>query len=141
MGRAGNHRLSERVDYAEPPWIQILADEVLLLGTSMGLHYERVAAYPVRATDVQGPFLILDHVLDKRPLLFPVLAASIHDLTGYRPENVFYLNMGLAGIFLAVAYLLGVNAGRGRWPGMSLSSSLPAFHCWPNNLPAAGSNY
>src|SRR5690606_19454285 len=40
----------------ERPGFKILADEVLLLGTSMGMHYERVAAYPIRATDVQGPF-------------------------------------------------------------------------------------
>ncbi len=100
------------------PGFKILADEVLLLGTSMSLHYDRAAAYPVRATDTQGPFLILDYALDKRPLLFPFLTATVHDLTGYRPENAFYLNMGLAGLFLGVVYLLAVNAGRGRWPGL-----------------------
>src|SRR5690606_34452840 len=102
----------------ERPGFKILADEVLLLGTSMGMHYQREAAYPVRATDVQGPFTILASVLDKRPLFFPFLTATVHDLTGYRPENAFYLNMGLAVLFLAAAYAVGASAGGGRWTGV-----------------------
>lgn len=103
----------------ERPGFKILSDEVLLLGTSMGMHYERKAAYPVRATDVQGPLQILTDVLDKRPLLFPFLTATVHDLTGYRPENPFYLNMGLGVLFLFLAYGLGTMAG-GRWAGVLL---------------------
>lgn len=102
----------------EKPGFKILADEVLLLGTSMGMHYDRSAAYPVRATDIQGPFQILDHVLDKRPLLFPFLTSTVHDLTGYRPENAFRLNLVLAAVFLGLAYLLGCSAGGKRWAGL-----------------------
>ncbi len=112
----------------ERPGFKILADEVLLLGTSMGMHYERDAAYPVRATDVQGPFAILGSVLDKRPLLFPFLTATVHDLTGYRPANAFYLNMGLAVLFLLAAYAAGASAGGSRWAGVlmvALFAGLP----------------
>lgn len=101
----------------EKPGYKILADELLLAGTSMGMHYEREAAYPTRATDVQGSFQILSSVLDKRPLLFPFLTATIHDLTGYRPENAFYLNMGLAAVFLGLMYTLGSRLGRSPWAG------------------------
>lgn len=100
------------------PGYKILADELLLSGTAMGLHYDREAAYPTRATDIQGPFQIIDHTLDKRPLLFPFVVATVHDLTGYRPENAFYLNMGLAGLFLWLVYLLGWRVGRSRWAGV-----------------------
>ena len=112
----------------DKPGYKILADELLLLGTSMGMHYDREAAYPIRATDVQGMFQILNSNLDKRPLLFPFLAATVHDLTGYRPENPFYLNMGLAGVFLGLVYLLGWNIGNSRWSGilgMLLFAGLP----------------
>lgn len=102
----------------ERPGFKILADEVLLLGTSMGMHYERVAAYPIRATDVQGPFQILDKVLDKRPLLFPFLVATVHDLTGYRPENPFYVNMAFGAGFLALVYVLGWRLADNRWGGV-----------------------
>lgn len=102
----------------EKPGFKILQDELLLLGTSMGMHYERFAAYPERATDVQGAFQVLDRVLDKRPLLFPFLVSTVHDLTGYRPENPFYLNMVLAVGFLWLIYLVGWNAGGTRWAGV-----------------------
>lgn len=103
----------------EKPGFKILADEVLLLGTSMGMHYERLAAFPTRATDVQGPFQILERALDKRPLLFPFLTASVHDLTGYRPENPFYLNRILGVVFLVLVYLVGWKASGRRWGGIT----------------------
>jgi hypothetical protein len=103
----------------DKPGYKVLADEVLLSGTGMGMHYERIAAYPVRATDVQGSFQILSRILDKRPLLFPWLISTVHDLTGYRPENVFYLNISLAAIFLSLVYLTAWRIGSNRWAGVS----------------------
>ncbi|MCC5022523.1 MAG: hypothetical protein J6386_06880 [Candidatus Synoicihabitans palmerolidicus] len=112
----------------EKPGFKILADEVLLLGTSMGMHFDRSATYPSRATDVQGPLQIRDRVLDKRPLLFPFLVATVHDLSGYRPENAFYFNRGLGIAFLLLVYVLGWQAGGQRWAGvvgMLLFAGLP----------------
>lgn len=102
----------------ERPGYKILADELLLSGTAMSMHYDRQAAYPVRATDVQGSFQILSRILDKRPLLFPFLLATVHDLTGYRPENAFYLNMALATAFLVTVYALARKAGGWRGAGV-----------------------
>jgi hypothetical protein len=113
----------------EKPGYKVLQDELMLLGTSMGMHYERLAAYPNRATDVQGAFQILNRVLDKRPLFFPFLTATVHDLTGYRPENPFYLNMVLGAGFLWLVYLFGrAAAGGSQWAGllaMLLFAGLP----------------
>jgi hypothetical protein len=97
---------------------KILADELLLSGTSMGMHYQRQAAYPVRATDVQGPFQILQTVIDKRPIFFPFLVSLVHDLTGYRPENAFYLNTVLGCLFLGLVFALGSRIGRSPWAGV-----------------------
>lgn len=102
----------------EKPGYKVLSDELLLLGTSMGMHYERLSGYPNRATDVQGAFQILNRVLDKRPLFFPFVTATVHDVTGYRPENPFYLNMVLGAVFLWLIYLLGKAAGQSPWAGL-----------------------
>lgn len=90
---------------------KILADESLLVGTSQTLHFDRDVGYPVRATNVQGPFQILQSVLDKRPYFFPFLVSLVHDLTGYRVENAFWFNTILGFGFLGLIYGLACKAG------------------------------
>lgn len=99
---------------------KILTDEVTLLGTSMEMHYEKNIAYPVRATDVQGPFQILQGRLDHRPFFYPFLVSLAHDITGYRIENAFYINTLLGVLFLGLLYLLGEKVGGGLWSGILL---------------------
>ncbi|MCC6416136.1 MAG: glycosyltransferase family 39 protein [Opitutaceae bacterium] len=96
---------------------KILADEVLLLGTSMDLHYNREPTYPIRATDVQGPYQVLQSVLDKRPFFFPFVVGLVHDLTGYRSANPFYVNMVLSVVFLTLVYVLARRIGGSPWAG------------------------
>lgn len=103
----------------EKPGYKILADELMLSGTAMGLHYERIAACPTRVTDVNGPFQILERAVDKRPFAYPFLLATVHDLTGYRPANAFYLNMVLAVVLLGLVYLLGWQVTGNRWAGVA----------------------
>jgi hypothetical protein len=83
---------------------KILMDEILLLGTSMGMHFDKHALYPVRAHDLQGAFQLLDGQLDKRPLFYPFLVSVLHDLTGYRPENAFVLNTALVFVLLGLVF-------------------------------------
>lgn len=107
---------------------KVLEDEVLLLGTSMGMHLDRAAAYADRASDVQGPFQLVHLVLDKRPFLFPFVVALVHDLTGYRPDNPFYVNTVLGFVLLALLWLLGRGIGGSPWAGavmVLLFSGLP----------------
>lgn len=93
---------------------KILMDEAMLLGTSMSLHFEKMALVPMRGHDIQGAFQILGGELDKRPLLQPFLVSLLHDFTGYRPENVFVLNTLLTFVLLGLAYACGCRlAGRG----------------------------
>ena len=92
---------------------KILMDEVMLLGTSMGMHFDKHPLVPVRAHDLQGAFQLLDGRLDKRPLFQPFLVSVLHDLTGYRPENVFALNTALIFAVLGLVYAAGRKlAGR-----------------------------
>ena len=106
---------------------KIVMDEIMLLGTSMAMHLDKTVLTPVRGNDIQGTFVILDGMMDKRPLFFPFLASLLHDLTGYRPANVFVLNGALTFVFLGLVHTLGrLLAGRlAGWLGVALFAGLP----------------
>ncbi|MBI5382647.1 MAG: glycosyltransferase family 39 protein [Opitutae bacterium] len=106
---------------------KILMDEVMLLGTSMSMHFDKTALVPMRAHDLQGAFELLGGQLDKRPLFHPFLLSVLHDLTGYRPANAFVLNTGLTFLLLTLAYRCGLRiAGRGAGAAaVLLLTSLP----------------
>ncbi len=99
---------------------KILADEVLLLGTSMVMHQEREVSYPIRGTDLRGPFELTHRVLDKRPYFFPFLVSLLHDVTGYRGTNPFYLNAFLGFLFLGLVYVMGWRIAGHRGAGVLL---------------------
>lgn len=106
---------------------KILMDEVMLLGTSMSMHFDKIALVPMRGHDIQGAFQIMGGELDKRPLFYPFLLSVLHDLTGYRPENAFVLNTGLTFLLLGLVYAVGCRIG-GRAAGavaVLLLTSLP----------------
>ncbi len=106
---------------------KIVMDEIMLLGTSMSMHLDKTVLTPVRGNDIQGTFVIMDGMMDKRPLFFPFLVSLLHDLTGYRPANAFVLNGGLTFIFLSLVNLAGRMLG-GRlagWLGVTLFAGLP----------------
>lgn len=106
---------------------KIVMDEIMLLGASMSMHLDKTVLTPVRGQDIQGGFVILDGMMDKRPLFFPFLTSLLHDLTGYRPANAFVLNGVLTFIFLGLVNALGRKlAGRvAGWLGVILFAGLP----------------
>jgi len=106
---------------------KIVMDEVMLAGTSMSMHFDRSVLTPIRGGDIQGAFVILGGMMDKRQLFFPFLVSILHDLTGYRPENAFVLNGILVFIFLALVNAAGRKlAGRqAGWLGVALFAGLP----------------
>lgn len=106
---------------------KILMDEIMLLGTSMSMHFNRTALVPERGNDIQGTFVILSGVLDKRPLFFPFLLSLVHDIVGYRPTNAFLLNGGLTVTFLGLVWTVAKQLG-GRlaaWLALLLLAGLP----------------
>ena len=106
---------------------KIVMDEIMLLGTSMSMHLDKSVVTPLRGNDIQGAFVIIEGIVDKRPLFFPFLVSIIHDISGYRPANAFVLNASLTFIFLWLVFLAGrVLAGRlGGWLGVVLLTGLP----------------
>ena len=111
----------------ETAGFKIIMDEIMLLGTSMSMHLDKLALTPLRGNDIQGAFVILDGIVDKRPLFFPTLLSLVHDIAGYRPSNVFVLNGVLTLLFLWLIYVAGRRvAGRsGAMLGVILFAGLP----------------
>lgn len=104
---------------------KILMDEIMLLGTSQGMHVEKQPVVALRGHDLQGAFQLLQGQLDKRPLFHPFLISVLHDLTGYRPENAFVLNTALTFVLLTLGYLAGcglVNRAAGMLVVLLLAS-------------------
>lgn len=97
---------------------KILADEALLSSTAMQMHFHRETSVVLRGYEYAGNFTPLTVFLDKRPLLFPFLLCTIHDLTGYRVENVFFLNALLSVALVTLLFLLGRRLG-GTWAGVA----------------------
>lgn len=113
----------------EPFRSKILYDEYVLQSTAYNLHYFRDNSAMVRGYDIQGVFLSTDGYVDKRPVFFPFLLSLVHDLTGYRPANVFYLNTGLFMVVLGFMGWIGarLNGWRGGLLAIGLLGSLPLF--------------
>jgi Dolichyl-phosphate-mannose-protein mannosyltransferase len=111
----------------EPFGFKILMDEIMLLGTSMSMHLDKLVQTPFRGHDIQGAYLLVEGMVDKRPYFFPFVLSLLHDVTGYRPENAFILNAGLGLLFLLLLYVVGRRlAGRtAAAVGVLLFAGLP----------------
>ncbi len=90
---------------------KVIEDEVVLASISRQMHFDREAAVPERGHKILGVYQTLDSHVDKRQLFYPFLVSVVHDLTGYRPENSFWLNLALTPAFLLLLYWIGLKIG------------------------------
>jgi hypothetical protein len=95
----------------EPREFKVLYDEFVISGVARDMYYYHAATYPARSHYFDGSLMTMEFGVDKRPFFFPFLISLVHDVAGYRPENVFYLNAGLAVILLLLVYALGFASG------------------------------
>jgi len=98
----------------EPREFKVLFDEFVVSGVARNMHFDRQPNYPGRAHYFNGRLVIMESGVDKRPLFFSFVISLVHDLTGYRPENVFYLNACLAAVLLLLVYAFGFKMGGPR---------------------------
>lgn len=101
----------------EPHGFKVLMDELVLGMTSMSMHFDREAFAPLKTHEVDGLYLVLGGVLDKRPLFFPFLVSILHDVTGYRAENSFVLNGLVSFVLLVLVGRLGRRLGQSENAG------------------------
>ena len=109
--------LSGLIQVHEETGFKVVMDEVVLLGTSLQMHLEKEVQTPLRGYEINGAFKIVGGYLDKRPILFPFLVSVLHDLTGYRPNNIFMLNAILSILLFGLTFRLGSLLG-GRRAGL-----------------------
>ena len=96
----------------EPHRLRVMYDEYTLLTTSLDMHHDRSAATVSYAVaDGRGHLAYLGGYVEKRQLFFPFLLSLVHDVTGYRPANVFVLNALVGAAFLLVVYAAGCRLG------------------------------
>jgi hypothetical protein len=109
---------------------KVLFDEYVLQGTAWHMHATKEIGAPIRAYEFQGTWLAIDAFLDKRPYFFTFLISLLHDLTGFRIENAYALNVALSGLTLGLTYWL-VRAMTGRRApalfSVALLATLPLF--------------
>ena len=113
-----------------PPQMRVQFDETCLVGTSQNMHLQRLAVMTTGAVPSAGEVVLIENMVDKRPTLFAFLVSFVHDLTGYRLENAFFVNgallaLGLFVMFAATRAPLALLAGLSA-PPLVLSVPLPA---------------
>lgn len=86
----------------EPHGFKIVMDELVLGATSMSMNMDREVFCAMQIHNFDGADMITSGIIDKRPYFFAFLLSILHDLTGYRPENVFILNAVLTFLLLGL---------------------------------------
>ncbi len=116
---------------------KIVADELVIGNVGMQMHFERVGSMVVRAYDYASNYTVLNDVVDKRPLAFPFLLSVAHDLTGYRVENVFWVNALVSFALVVVTWLVASRLG-GAKAGVSSVVLLCSVPLIAQNATGAG---
>jgi hypothetical protein len=98
----------------EPREFKVLFDEFVISGVARNMHFDREPTYPARGNYFDGRLYIMYSGLDKRPFFFSFIISLAHDLTGYRPENAFYVNACMATALLLLVYAFGFTIGGER---------------------------
>lgn len=109
---------------------KVTADEYVLSLEAMSLHFEGTSTVPLRLHVLGGMPRYLGGTINKRPPAFATLLSLIHDVTGYRSANVFYLNKVLVvGFFgLLFGYVCRLFGGAAAGFACALWACFPLFH-------------
>src|SRR5688572_28599831 len=91
----------------EPHRLKVSYDEHVLVGISRSMHFEHLAAWPGGAHRYHGTVTPTSLMADKRPVLFPFAVSLLHNVTGYRVENVYVVNGLVSFALLAGLFFLG----------------------------------
>jgi len=86
---------------------KIAFDDYILVATSNSLHLNREFFVPTMGYWQDGDFLFNGGYLDKRPWFYAFLVSLVHDLSGMRVANAYWVNGVLAIVLLGLVYQLG----------------------------------
>ncbi len=99
--------LSSAVYVIQEKEFKVLMDEPVLAATARQMHFEREAFFFTGIYRIQNVDYPHSGAVDKRPFFYPFLVSVLHDLTGYRVANSFWLNALIFPVFLLMAYWFG----------------------------------
>lgn len=102
---------------------KITFDEQSVSNVAKSLHVDRIAE--IKAASLAG--IEDSSMVDKRPILFHFLLATVHDLAGYRISNAFFLNglLTVALLLLLFAAASKIYNQRAGWIAMGLACCSP----------------
>ena len=108
---------------------KVLLDEYVIQATALEMHLTKLVSAIARAYKISGSWVMIDPFLDKRPYFFPFLVSLLHDVSGYRLENAFAVNVACAAVLLGLLYwFVRSMAGRGAAIlAVALFASFPLF--------------
>lgn len=93
----------------------VLSDETNLVAVSKSLLFKHTTGNTTMGFWRFGNFYDISNEMPLRPLLFPFLAQLLHLGVGYRPENLFALNLLIFFALLVLCYrFVGRYHGAGR---------------------------
>jgi len=115
-----------------PPKFKVLSDETNLIGISMDMHQSKKATLPIKGFNLDYRLPDYTRIIDKRPLLYPLLVSFVHSLRGYSAYNGFVLNFLLGIGVLFVFYLLVCDhfSRFYAYLGILMVASTPLFVIW-----------
>ena len=111
----------------EPHRFKILYDEYVLLSNSLRMHTQREVYITGRAHFINSHLQLQQGFVDKRPYFFSFVLSLVHDLSGYRPANAFFLNGIFTVILTTLMYAWCWRIGGVRYGclGVLLLTSIP----------------
>jgi len=89
---------------------KIVFDEHAISSTAMSMHYNARAFVPAASHIINDEVVASIGFVDKRPALFPFVVSVTHSLSGFRPENVFWLNSGLTFLLHGLIYTIAARS-------------------------------
>jgi hypothetical protein len=114
----------------EPHRFKVLHDEYAISSVAKHMHLDRKAAIPSQTLQIGEQIEYLHFYAGKRSHLFPFFVSVAHDLTGFRPKNVFWVNglftLGSLGLIYASVRKVTGSGVLGYWACL-FAASIPLF--------------
>jgi hypothetical protein len=99
------------------PALRVLSDETNLLSVSQSMTFEKSVNNTTQGTWYYENFYPDKQLIsiEKRPLLFPFFTHLVHVVSGYRVENVYWLNLFVLFSLLFIVFLILRDSLKELW--------------------------
>ena len=115
-----------------PPKFKVLSDETNLIGVSMAMYQSKKASLPLKGFNIEYKKPEYNSIIDKRPLLFPLMVSFVHSVRGYSASNGFIVNFfaGVGVLFIFYLFICNHFSRIYGFLSILMFASLPGFVIW-----------